>query len=1018
MQVEVIFDDHPCFLIIKFSSRFILVFWKKILIGFASGLVSTLLSAQPEGVALRHINTDDGLSHNHVICTVKDTQGFMWFGTADGLTRFDGKRCTVFRTVKGDTNSLSHNGINGLSLDPLGRMWVATTDGLCWWDYENRNFRRLNFRLPGWRNSVGLWALSFDRNGSGWAVADSFLLRLDCRTFKITFYPLPDRLQGVSFTFADSKGRIWVNAVGNVYQFFPEDQRFEFKFGKKDKDPKKRYFAGIFAEDEHGRVWCTSWGRGLFLLNEQTGNFDDYEDGSVIATSLLFDRHPDAGPIVWLGGGIYGLYWLMLRDGKDVQFMRFHEEPFSHNNTAVNHFYKDPETGIVWLATLAGVEKYDPNDLKFTRIILPDTITPDQFNGISGIVRDPRVNDRYWITIWGKGMVEWNRREKTFRHYSQLKKTKGLHSDEMFDILCDKKGKLWIAEYGCVQEFDPVTRRFRTFRPVFPTPGVNHKVLEILEGHDGRIWFGSNYEGLYWLDPVSGHIEHVKLDGKKHYISVLKQDDRGRVLFGVDGGFFRYDPALDTYEHLLQNDSIRYACLDFAFDRNKRLWVATNKGLLRLDDSCRIEFALTTDNGLPNNNVYCIEIDLEDRMWMSTSNGLVRYYPPTGTVNVYRRADGLFNNDLMEAFRILSRGELFIGFDNTFNLANTSRLPMNPHPPRVALTEVLVLNKPVHWRLGETIVLHPGENVVTFDFAALNFTQPEKTVLVYKLEGFGGDWAETRQNTITYTNLDGGEYTLLVRARNGDGIWSRETLRVQLQVIPPFTKTVWFRLLLVALIAGIVGLIAWYRQQQRLQLEAIRQRIARDLHDDMGSTVSSIRFFSEVVQGQLLENQTSAQSLLSRISHSAANLSEAIQDIVWSINASHDNLDDLAARMREFGLKISEARNIHFHADIPASFPSIPLRPDTRRNIYLIFKEAINNAAKYSECTEITVKMLLERRNLLFEIKDNGKGYDPATVQYGNGVANMRQRAAEIKGKLEVQTAPGEGVRIMLEVAV
>ena len=150
----------------------------------------------------------------------------------------------------------------------------------------------------------------------------------------------------------------------------------------------------------------------------------------------------------------------------------------------------------------------------------------------------------------------------------------------------------------------------------------------------------------------------------------------------------------------------------------------------------------------------------------------------------------------------------------------------------------------------------------------------------------------------------------------------------------------------------------------------------------------------------------------------APTLSESIQDIVWAINARHDNLDDLAARIREFGLKISEARNIRFHANSPAAFPLLHLRPDTRRNIYLIFKEAINNAAKYSGCTDFEVKMQMDRRKLLMTMTDNGKGFDPATVQYGNGIANMRQRAAEIKGRLEVQTAPGNGVQIVLEVGI
>jgi len=329
-----------------------------------------------------------------------------------------------------------------------------------------------------------------------------------------------------------------------------------------------------------------------------------------------------------------------------------------------------------------------------------------------------------------------------------------------------------------------------------------------------------------------------------------------------------------------------------------------------------------------------------------------------------------------------------------------------------------VLNKPVPWRMGEPVVLQPGDNVVSFDFSAPSYTQPEKTVLAYKLEGFDPDWVETRQNTITYTNLDGGKYTLLVKARNGDGFWSREVMRVPLRVIPPFRKTIWFRLLILALAGGVIGLIAWNRLEQRLQLEKIRRRIARDLHDDMGSTLSSIRFFSEVAQTQIETDQAQAKTLLQRIGQSAAALSEAMQDIVWAINARYDNLDDLAARMREFGLRIGEARGIRFRDEISSTFSLRHLRPDQRRNIYLIFKEALNNAAKYSECSEIRVRMELNRSKLMLEIKDDGKGFDPDAVQPGNGLTNMRQRAAEIGGELDLKTSPGQGVQIELVVEV
>lgn len=969
--------------------------------------------AQPEGIALRHITTDDGLSHNHVTGIVKDTQGFIWVGTIDGLTRFDGKRCAVFRPREGDNHSLPGNYITGLSLDTFGRMWVATNKGLCLWNYAARHFERFPLNYPDSDRPLALTPFVFDQEGFGWAGGDTFLVRLDIRSFQVSLYPLPLKYGFIHEVFEDSKGRMWVKAGGNILLYHRQSGAFEYKIGRVNDDLSKNVVAGHIREDEHGRIWCSSWGWGFFIYNEKTGEFDDYPDDTAVASVFFFDRDPRAGPIIWCGGGLYGLEWRTLLNGKSVPFPPRPREPFSHNNAPASYFFKDPTNGIVWIGTENGLEKYDPNDLRFTRIMLPDSFSMGQMGGFAGIAQDASQHDRYFVGFWVKGFYEWNRKTGEFK---QIKN--GLDNQEIFEVIQAKNGKVWLAERSCVQEFDPTTRRFRTFKPTFPTPGLNHKVLKVLEGRDGRIWFGCNYEGLYWLDPASGKFENVPLDGKKRYIRGLGEDPQGRILVGDSFGFLRYDPNTQQHEHFVLKDSSYFACNDFAFDRKGQFWIASSEGLLRFDDHNRIAFALGTHNGLQNDLIRGIEIDLEDRMWLATANGLHRYYPTTGAVNVYRRPDGVFNNDIADGYQMLPNGELFFGFNDAFNIANTSRLPMNPYPPRTALVEVLVLNKPFAWRLGERVVLRPGDNVVTFDFAALNFTQPEKTVLVYKLEGFNQDWAETQQNTITYTNLDGGNYTLLVRARNGDGIWSRETVRVELKVVPPFTKTVWFRLMLLGLAAAIIAGIAWYRQQQRLQLEAIRRRIARDLHDDMGSTVSSIRFFSELAQNQLAKHPAEAHNMLARINQSAATLSESIQDIVWAISARHDNIEDLAARIRAFGLKISEARNIQFLADIPTSFPALALRPDTRRNIYLIFKEAMNNAAKYAECNQVEVSLRLERRKLTLEIKDNGKGFDPASTHYGNGIANMRQRAADINGRLDVQTAPGKGVRIWLEVSI
>jgi signal transduction histidine kinase len=442
--------------------------------------------------------------------------------------------------------------------------------------------------------------------------------------------------------------------------------------------------------------------------------------------------------------------------------------------------------------------------------------------------------------------------------------------------------------------------------------------------------------------------------------------------------------------------------------------VATNEGVHMLDENDRVRRTINWRDGLENQNVTGMEMDKDGRLWLATSNGLYRYDIKSGNMTRYGIQDGLFSNSLENSFHQTPDGELFMGFAYAFNLGRPQSMPVNMTPPKVVLDGIKVLNKARPLPTDGRLILRPGENVVSFDFAVINFTQSDRNVLAYKLDGFDNTWTETRQNTITYTNLDGGTYTLLVRARNRDGVWSTQVFPLKIKVIPPFYQTWWFRLLFMAFVAGIAAFVAWYRQLEKRRLDAIRRRIARDLHDDMGSTLSSIRFFSEVAQNKLGDGNPETSSLLQRIAQSAADLSEAMQDIVWAINVRFDKIDDLALRMREFGIKVCEACGIAFVSDIPAVWPDWQLRPDQKRNIYLIYKETVNNAAKYAQATEISVGLRLQGRNLRLDIRDNGRGFDTAETTPGNGLINMRQRALDIRGTLEISSRAGEGTQITL----
>ncbi len=270
-------------------------------------------------------------------------------------------------------------------------------------------------------------------------------------------------------------------------------------------------------------------------------------------------------------------------------------------------------------------------------------------------------------------------------------------------------------------------------------------------------------------------------------------------------------------------------------------------------------------------------------------------------------------------------------------------------------------------------------------------------------------------------SLNGGKYLLRMKAANNDGVWNEQGATLEIRVKPPFHETWWFRVLMVLALGGLTLGFLKFRQIQRRRLERFRESLARDLHDEMGSTLSSIRFFSEFANQQVGDDKPLVTPVLQRISQSASTFGDSMQDIIWAMKTKNDQLEDLAARMTEFGLRLMESRNVNFKTHISDDFLGKHLPPEVRRNIYLIFKEAMNNAAKYAEASEVELFLSIKKGLLLMKIMDNGKGFEPGSQHAeggGNGLRNMRLRAEDIGGKVEIISKPGEGTRVELRIRV
>jgi signal transduction histidine kinase len=470
---------------------------------------------------------------------------------------------------------------------------------------------------------------------------------------------------------------------------------------------------------------------------------------------------------------------------------------------------------------------------------------------------------------------------------------------------------------------------------------------------------------------------------------------------------------------------------DLHFDRQGRLWVATTEGGAARVDRPEAEhphFATyTTDSGLSSNQVQAITEDLFGRIYVLTDRGADRIDPNSGWMKHYTQADGLVNSSHWgTAFRDRS-GNLWFGTSE-----GLTRLTPKPErgdtPPPVRISGIRV--RGVTYSVSETgqtvfapLVLRPDLNQIQIDFAGVNFGAGDVPRYQYKLEGADPDWSGlTDQRTVNYAMLSPGRYRFVVRTVNWKGIASVEPAALEFRILAPFWQRWWFLMLLAAAAASLIYWLHRVRVARLLELERIRSRIATDLHDDIGASLSQIAVLSEVVRLELAGGDHEAEKLLMRIAGVSRELVDSMSEIVWAVNPHKDRVRDLAQHMREFAGDVLAAGDIEFEFRAGDAIWDIRLGMDARRQIFLIFKECLHNVVRHSGCTRVEAGLEKQGDLLVMRVSDNGRGFhvpvesgnSPST--HGHGLENMVTRARNVGGELEVRPVESEGVTVILRV--
>lgn len=975
-----------------------------------------------------------GLTQSAVRSIQQDSEGFLWIATWDGLNRYDGHEFKSFYHTPGESNSLSNNNLVNVAIDGTNRPWVTAVSG--------------EINLLDRRTSK----FSLLRDGKGKplsALFNGFPTRFD-ENHMIFLSP-----EGIVLTRISDLTSVKIVEVkkGDLNSKNGEAVAV-FHSGKEllivDKSKKvTRVFVGfeavVVSEIKDSTVMLLSKNGELFEFNLLKGEINRVVKVLNVTTPESFDGyklHKDGKGVIRIATseGFFSID----RERKVFTELVPGEKDAKEKVNGKIFTISDDYAGNIWVGTHSGLVKLEKRGGRFMNYPESDNsgfdLTTDR------IISMHDLSGSTILTGTTRGIYTLNM--ETGKFIKNQNFPPGFDEVLVYRLFKDSKGVIWAGtRKGLLKLQFTDNRLHATSIPFKADPSVDewiNRVTSITEDTDGHLWIGTTH-GIIRYNPVSKEYKifnyHADFgyEGDTYILSLLYAD--GYLWAGTNSeGLLRIKLTDMTHTRYstqansplkLNNDKI----MAIHKDRDGNIWLATMGGGVNiLGADLKSVRTITTAGGLANNTIYGILEDSSGNIWVSSNNGIFKINPLTLKSRNYTKSDGLASSGFNQnSYLKGSDGKFYFGGTDGITVFNPGEMITDTVKPKVALTDFRIFNKPSLDRIinGE-VELNYDENFFSFEMAALNFEDPTYNGYSWKLEGLTDEWVSSgNRRTVDLSNIPPGKYRLKVKASNREGVWSDETLLAKIDVIPPFWKTVWFTVLasIIALSIAVSVPVIFVRRKMRKKIETLekenlimeeraktRDRIARDLHDDLASTVSSAGLYIQSASSILGENDEAAKSMIGKSASLLQEAEQAMRDIVWSVSPENDSVDNLVLRIRLLAGELCEAAGIRFEFSKKGN-TSMILQDENRRNLYLSVKEAVINAVKHSEAGLISISISNETTGISIVICDNGKGFrmeSQAEKLGGNGIKNIRKRCEEIGAEVKISTGEGKGTKIKI----
>lgn len=959
--------------------------------------------------------TEDGLPQKSIIAMTQSRDGYLWLGTLRGLARFDGTQFTVFDENK--TPGLPSSQIVSLFEDVHSRLWIGTRSagivllqegelipmevgrgafekrlvaacedlaGMVWlytangelWRYRNG---RLDPGVVDQGRASGSRFMIAEPDGPVWVGMDwgqsALALHADPGSIEVPvkqFLPANSRLH---FLAASPRGGYWRLADGRVQRW--STNRLERDLGPYQWDPVHTPVRAA-CEDRLGNLVIGTQGAGLFWYDPEgrvtkLSTNDLFPDNYIL--SLLVDREG----ALWVGTDGSGLFRLKLQAFEVLADCR---------GWVVQSVCEDSEGGL-WIGANGGQLGYWRGGVMQRFGLLPGLFVPSVRSVLAGQGQD------VWVGTLRAGLFQLQ--NQLFRPVPSAV----VGNPDVFASFQDRSGTLWVGTQGGLARWDGNAWRMFTKRDGLSAD----EIRAIAADAEGYLWIGTEGGGLNRLRLADNQVTVFgKKDGlPSENISSLWIDAEGVVWIGTDGSglarFHRNQWTCYTSREGLASDGIGY----MLEDGQGYLWVGSAAGLMRLAKKALNDFA----------------------------TGLTRMVP----CRAYGKPDGLPDPECTAGSQPggwRSRdGTLWFPTVKGLASLNPARITPNTNPPPVVIESVLIDDQPQNTNTLRTgwpraVTVPAGGERVDIHYTSLNLAAPDRARFRYRLAGHETAWTEAGNIRIAhYSKLPPGEYRFQVIACNEDGLWNDTGSTLALTVEPPFWRTWWFLTATTGGFLGAIIAIVHYVSTQKLQrqLESMRQkealereraRIARDLHDQLGANLTQVSLLGEMVESDK-DLPDEVESHARQISQTARETTRALDEIVWAANPANDTLEGLINYCCKYAQEYFALADIRYRLEVPPQLPDTAISPDLRHNVFLAFKEAVNNVVKHARASSARVRMKLEPFAFTLEVQDDGRGLAGADEKKGrNGLRNMRRRMEDVGGSFTIEPVPEKGALVRL----